>query len=81
MELATFWNRHRRALAHFYGVPRTIVHDRTKTVVRRHVAPGEVVPVRPEAVAFAGHYNFASSVIMCRPGGPSARSSGWTRPS
>jgi hypothetical protein len=26
--------------------------------VRRHVAPGDAVPLHPEAVAFAGHYDF-----------------------
>ena len=39
-DLATFFDCHRRAFAHFGGVPMTIVYDRTKTVVRRHVAPG-----------------------------------------
>jgi hypothetical protein len=38
MDLATFWDCHRRAFAHFGGVPGTIVYDRTKTVIRRHVA-------------------------------------------
>ncbi|MFF1928165.1 hypothetical protein [Streptomyces sp. NPDC058228] len=32
-----------------------IVHDRTKTVGRRHVAAEGAVPVHPEAVAFAGN--------------------------
>jgi transposase len=39
-----FFDCHRRAFAHFNGVPMTIVHDRTKTVVRGHVAPGAAVP-------------------------------------
>ncbi|MEU6894862.1 hypothetical protein ABZ934_24265 [Streptomyces sp. NPDC046557] len=30
--------------------------------VRRHVAPGEAVPLHPEAVAFAGHYYFDVNV-------------------
>ncbi len=38
MDLATFWDCHRRAFAHFGGVPGSIVYDRTKTVVKRHVA-------------------------------------------
>jgi transposase len=38
-DLATFFDCHRRAFAHFGGVPATIVYDRTKTVVSRHVAP------------------------------------------
>jgi transposase len=58
-DLATFWDCHRRAFAHFGGVPATIVYDRTKTVVRRHVGRGQPVPLHPEAVAFASHYDFA----------------------
>ncbi|MGW3957799.1 DDE-type integrase/transposase/recombinase [Streptomyces sp. NPDC004752] len=38
-DLQTFFDCHRRAFAHYGGVPMSIVHDRTKTVVRRHVAP------------------------------------------
>ncbi len=44
-DLQTFFDCHRRAFAHFGGAPMTIVYDRTKTVVRRHVAPGEAAPV------------------------------------
>lgn len=40
-------------------MPATIVYDRTKTVVRRHVGRGRATPLHPEAVAFASHYNFA----------------------
>jgi transposase len=70
MDLATFWDCHRRAFAHFGGVPKTIVYDRTKTVVRRHVAPGEAVPLHPEAVAFAGHYDFDTDMLAAyRPRG------------
>jgi transposase len=58
-DLATFWDCHRRAFAHFGGVPATIVYDRTKTVVRRHVGRGQAAPLHPEAVAFAAHYGFA----------------------
>lgn len=69
-DLAAFWACHRRAFAHFGGVPGSIVHDRTKTVVRRHVAPGQAVPLHPEAVAFAGHYGFGIDVLAaCRPTG------------
>ncbi|MGW4380435.1 Mu transposase domain-containing protein [Kitasatospora sp. NPDC004531] len=58
-DLATFFDCHCQAFAHFGGLPMSIVYDRTKTVVRRHVAPGEAVPLSlPEAVAFAGHYDF-----------------------
>jgi transposase len=69
-DLASFWDCHRRAFAHFGGVPGSIVYDRTKTVVRRHVAPGVAVPLHPEAVAFAGHYDFDIDVLAAyRPTG------------
>ncbi|SEU47417.1 IS21 family transposase [Nonomuraea wenchangensis] len=69
-DLATFWACHRRAFEHFGGVPGSIVYDRTKTVVRRHVAPGKAVPLHPEAVAFAGHYDFDIDVLAAyRPTG------------
>ncbi|MEU2931264.1 IS21 family transposase [Streptomyces sp. NPDC007251] len=69
-DLQTFFDCHRRAFAHFGGVPMTIVYDRTKTVVRRHVAPGQAVPLHPEAVAFAGHYDFDIDVLAAyRPQG------------
>ncbi|WP_443054924.1 DDE-type integrase/transposase/recombinase [Streptomyces sp. IBSBF 2394] len=69
-DLQTFFDCHRRAFAHFGGVPMTIVHDRTKTVVRRHVAPGEAVPLHPEAVGFAGRYDFDIDVLAAyRPTG------------
>jgi transposase len=58
-DLGTFWDCHRRAFAHFGGVPAQIVYDRTKTVVRRHVGRGQATPLHPEAIAFAGHYDFA----------------------
>jgi transposase len=57
-DLGTFWDCHRRAFAHFGGVPATIVYDRTKTVIRRHVGRGQATPLHPEAVAFASHYDF-----------------------
>jgi transposase len=57
-DLGTFWDCHRRAFAHFGGVPAVIVYDRTKTVVGRHVGRGQATPLHPEAVAFAGHYDF-----------------------
>ncbi len=70
MDLATFWDCHRRAFAHFGGVPGTIVYDRTKTVIKRHVAPGVAVPLHPEAVAFAEHYGFVIDVLAAyRPTG------------
>jgi len=70
MDLATFWDCHRRAFAHFGGVPATIVYDRTKTVIKRHVAPGIAVPLHPEAAAFAEHYGFSIDVLAAyRPTG------------
>jgi transposase len=70
MDLATFWDCHRRGFAHFGGVPGSIVYDRTKTVVRRHVAPGLAVPLHPEAAAFAEHYGFSIDVLAAyRPTG------------
>ncbi|WP_121259015.1 IS21 family transposase, partial [Nocardioides ferulae] len=70
MDMATFWDCHRRAFAHFGGVPGTIVYDRTKTVIRRHVAPRVAVPLHPEAAAFADHYGFTIDVLAAyRPTG------------
>jgi transposase len=70
MDLAVFFDCHRRAFAHFDGVPGAIVYDRAKTVVRRHVAPGKAVPLHPEAAAFADHYSFAIYVLAAyRPTG------------
>ncbi len=70
MDLATFWDCHRRAFAHFGGVPGSIVYDRTKTVIKRHVAPGVAVPLHPEAAAFAEHYGFVIDVLAAyRPTG------------
>ncbi len=70
MDMATFWDCHRRAFAHFGGVPGAIVYDRTKTVVRRHVAPGRAVPIHSEAAAFAEHYGFCLDVLAAyRPTG------------
>jgi transposase len=70
MDLATFWDCHRRAFAHFGGVPGSIVYDRTKTVIKRHVAPGAAVPLHPEAAAFAEHYGFVIDVLAAyRPTG------------
>src|SRR6266704_1620747 len=69
-DLATFFGCHIRAFEYFGGVPGSVVYDRTKTVVRRHVAPGKAVPLHPEAVAFAGHYGFDIDVLAAyRPTG------------
>ena len=70
MDLATFWDCHRRGFAHFGGVPGSIVYDRTKTVIKRHVAPRAAVPLHPEAAAFADHYGFSIDVLAAyRPTG------------
>jgi transposase len=70
MDLATFWDCHRRAFAHFGGVPGSIVYDRTKTVIKRHVTPRAPVPLHPEAAAFAEHYGFTIDVLAAyRPTG------------
>ena len=70
MDLATFFGCHIRAFEYFGGVPGSVVYDRTKTVVQRHVAPGKAVPLHPEAVAFAGHYGFDIDVLAAyRPTG------------
>ena len=70
-DLATFWAAHREAFAHFGGVPATIVYDRTKTVVRRHVGRDEATPLHPEALAFADHYGFA--IRLCAPRRPQSK--------
>ncbi len=70
MDAASFWACHQRAFAHFGGVPGAIVYDRTKTVVKRHVAPGRAVPLHPIAVGFAEHYGFVIDVLAAyRPTG------------
>lgn len=70
MDTVTWWACHVRAFEYFGGVPGSIVYDRTKTIVRRHVAPGKAVPLQPEAVAFAGHYGFDIDVLAAyRPTG------------
>ena len=70
MDMAAFWGSHARAFAHFGGVPGSIVYDRTKTVIRRHVGPGKAVPLHPIASGFAGHYGFDIDVLAAyRPTG------------
>lgn len=66
LDLGTFFGCHIAAFEHFGGVPGSIVYDRTKTIVRRHVAPGRAVPIHPEAAAFAEHYGFAIDVLAAR---------------
>ena len=51
-------------------MPGSIVYDRTKTVIKRHVAPGAAVPLPSEAAAFSDHYGFAIDVLAAyRPTG------------
>ena len=52
-------------------MPATIVYDRTKTVVRRHVGRGQATPLHPEAVAFAVHYGF--TIWLAAPGRPQTK--------
>jgi transposase len=66
-DLVTFWACHRAAFAHFGGVPRQLLYDRTKTVVRTHVGRERSLGERifhPEALASAHHYGFA--LRLCR---------------
>jgi len=66
-DLVTFWACHREAFAHFGGVPRELLYDRTKTVVRTHVGKDVSLGERrfhPEALASAHHYGF--SMRLCQ---------------
>ena len=79
-DLGTFFDCHRRAFAHFGGVPASIVYDRTKTVVKRHVAPREAVPLHPEAAAFCPGRNSGSitgSSSTCSPPTGRPGRAGW----
>lgn len=73
-DLVTFWACHRAAFTHFGGVPREILYDRTKTVVRSHVGTerrdGDRV-YHPEALASAHHYGFR--LRLCRPYRPQTK--------
>lgn len=66
-DLVTFWACHRQAFRHFGGVPRELLYDRTKTVVRTHVGKDVALEERrfhPEALASAHHYGF--SMRLCK---------------
>jgi Mu transposase-like protein len=66
-DLVTFWACHRAAFRHFGGVPRELLYDRTKTVVRTHVGRERLSGERrlhPEALASAHHYGFR--IRLCR---------------
>jgi transposase len=68
MDLVTFWACHRAAFSHFGGVPKEILYDRTKTVVRQHVGREQGLERRlfhPEALASACHYGFR--MRLCKP--------------
>ena len=68
LDLVTFWACHRAAFAHFGGVPRELLYDRTKTVVSTHVGRERLSGERrlhPEALASAHHYGFR--IRLCRP--------------
>ena len=67
MDLVSFWACHRAAFAHFGGVPRELLYDRTKTVVRTHVGRERLSGERRlhrEALASAHHYGFR--IRLCR---------------
>ena len=67
-DLVTFWACHRQAFRHFGGVPRELLYDRTKTVVRQHVGKEVTLERRifhREALASAHHYGF--SLRLCQP--------------
>lgn len=72
-DLVSFWACHRAAFAHFGGVPREILYDRTKTVVRSHVGRvlSEQARYHPEALASAHHYGFR--IRLCRPYRPQTK--------
>lgn len=67
-DLVTFWSCHRQAFKHFGGVPRELLYDRTKTVVRQHVGREVTLERRifhDEALACAHHYGF--TMRLCQP--------------
>jgi hypothetical protein len=68
MDLVTFWACHRAAFSHFGGIPRELLYDRTKTVVKHHVGKEQGLQrhlFHPEALACAYHYGFR--IRLCRP--------------
>lgn len=68
MDLVTFWASHRVAFSHFGGVPKEILYDRTKTVIKQHVGREQGLERRlfhPEALASAYHYGFR--IRLCKP--------------
>jgi transposase len=66
-DLVTFWACQRAAFRHFGGVPRELLYDRARTVVRAHVGREIALGERlfdPEALASAHHYGFR--IWLCR---------------
>jgi transposase len=73
-DLVTFWACHRAAFTHFGGVPRELLYDRTKTVVRTHVGRERSLgehEFHPEALASAHHYGFR--IRLCKPYRPQTK--------
>lgn len=67
LDLVTFWACHRAAFDHFGGVPRELLYDRTKTVVRSRVGRERLSGegrLHPEALASAHHHGFR--IRLCR---------------
>jgi transposase len=67
-DLVTFWACHGAAFDHFGGIPRELLYDRTKTVVRQHIGREVSLGERlyhAEALASAHHYGF--KICLCRP--------------
>ncbi len=66
-DLVTFWDCHRRAFEHFGGVPATVVYDRAKTVVRKHVRRNVEVPLHKVRTTPAGGMCLRSLLNACSP--------------
>lgn len=74
LDLVSFWACHRAAFAHFGGVPKEILYDRTRTVVKQHVGRQHGLEreiFHPEALASAYHYGFR--MRLCRPYRPKTK--------
>ena len=66
-DLVTFWACHWAAFTHFGGVPKELLYDHTKTVVRQHVGRDVTIEqciFHQEALASAHHYGF--SMRLCQ---------------
>jgi transposase len=79
MDIGTFFACHRRAFAHFGGVPGAIVYDRTKSVVRQHVGPWGCGAAASGGRGFVGHYNFDIDVLAAPPAGRHGQPAGLWR--